>query len=121
MGDPQGDPAEALQYFNPPDHAPAVADIEVGPGVVLVQRLRPFGEMDQRILSTTGAKGYGGPIWDVFTWSGEYLGILDFGDNVEVFRIHGDIAIGVREDSMAVVRPFLARLPGEILRLVPEI
>jgi hypothetical protein len=120
VGDPQGDPEAALQYFTPPEHAPAVADIEVGPGVVLVQRLRPFGEMDQRILSTIGAEGYGGPLWDVFTWSGEYLGVLDFGVNVEVFRVHGDTLVGIREDSMAVVHPFLARLPSEFTRQMPE-
>jgi len=120
VGDPQGDPKAALQYFTPPEHAPAVADIEVGPGVVLVQRLRPFGEMDQRILSTIGAEGYGGPLWDVFTWSGEYLGVLDFGENVEVFRVHGDTVVGIREGPLAVVHPFLARLPGELTRQVPE-
>jgi len=110
VGDPQGEPEAALQYFTPPEHAPAVADIELGPGIVMVQRLRPFGEMDQRILSTIGAEGYGGPLWDVFTWSGEYLGVLDFGENVEVFRVHGDTVVGIREDSLAVVHPFLARL-----------
>jgi len=120
VGDPQGDPEAALQYFTPPKYAPAVADIEVGPGIVLVQRLRPFGEMDQRILSTIGAEGYGGPLWDVFTWSGEYLGILDFGENVEVFRVRGDTVVGIREDSLAVVHPFLARLPSELTRQTHE-
>jgi hypothetical protein len=120
VGDPHGEPEAALRYFTPPERAPAVADIEVGPGVVMVQRLRPFGEMDQRILSTIGAEGYGGPLWDVFTWSGEYPGVLDFGENVEVFRVHGDTLVGIREDSLAVVHPFLARLPSELTRRMPE-
>ncbi len=119
MGDPQGDPETALQYFTPPKHGPAMADVEVGPGLILVQRLRPFREMDRRILSTIGARGYGGPAWDVFAWSGVYLGVLDFGENVEVFRVRGDTVVGIREDSLGVARPFLARLPREITRYVP--
>lgn len=114
MGDPEGRPDTPLRYFNPPEQAPAVADLQLGPGLVMVQRLRPFGDMDDRILSTLRAAGYGGPLWDVFSWSGEYLGVLDFGGNVEVFRVRGDTVVGVRENFLGVQSPFLARLPPEI-------
>ena len=114
IGDPSGNPESARSQMAPPERPPVMADVEVGPELIMVQRLRPIEEMDRRILSTIGAAGYGGPVWDVFSWSGEYLGILDFGENVEVFRVRGDTVIGVQEDSMGVARPFLARLPPEL-------
>lgn len=114
MGDPEGKPDTPLRYFNPPEHAPAVADLQLGPGLFMVQRLRPFSAMDQRILSTLRAAGYGGPLWDVFSWSGKYLGVIDFGEAVQVFRVRGDTVVGVQEDSLGVQRPFLALLPPEI-------
>lgn len=117
MGDPEGKPETALRYFNPPDRSPVVADVKVGAGLVMVQRVRPFSEMDQRILSTIGATGFGGALWDVFSWTGEYLGILDFGDNVEVFRLRGDTIVGTREDAFAVAHPFVARIPGGLTML----
>jgi hypothetical protein len=120
MDDPTGDPETALRYFVPPDRAPAIADVEVGPGIVMAQRLRPFKEMDRRILSTIGAEGYGGPLWDVFSWSGEYLGVLDFGANVEVFGVQEEAVVGIEEDSLGVARPFLARLPRELTVHLPE-
>jgi len=120
MGDPEGRPDTSLRYFNPPEQAPAAADLQLGPDLVMVQRLRPFGDMDTRILSTLRAAGYGGPLWDVFSWSGEYLGVLDFGENVEVFRVCGDTVVGVREDSLGVQRPFLARLPPEFTQGGPR-
>lgn len=116
MGDPNADPQSALRYFTVPERLAAIADVELGPGIVMAQRLRPFAEMDRRILSTVRAAGLGGPTWDVFSWSGEYLGILDFGANVEVFRVRGDSVVGVREDSLGVAYPFLARIPGELVQ-----
>jgi hypothetical protein len=115
MGDFSGDPETARRYFAPPEYAPALADVEIGPGLVLAQRLRPFDEMDGRILSTFGARGFGGPLWDAYSWSGDFLGTLDFGENVEVFRVRGDTVVGIQEDSLGVARPFLALLPRELV------
>ncbi len=114
MGDSNADPRTAARYFLPPRRLPAIADVEVGPGIVMAQRLRPLAQMDRRILSTLRASGFGGPTWDVFSWSGEYLGTLDFGGNVEVFRVRGDRVVGIREDSLGVAHPFVARLPREL-------
>ena len=95
-----------------------MANVEAGPGFVLVQRLRPFEEMDRRILSTFRVSGLGKSLWDMFSWSGDYLGVLDFGDNVEVFRIRGDTVVGIREDSLAVVHPFIGRIPKGLIRRI---
>lgn len=114
MGDPTGDPRTARAALFPPERLPAAADVEVGPGVVLVQRVRSPGRMDARILSTLGVAGLGGARWDIFAWSGAYLGVLDFGADVEVFRIRADAVVGVREDGMGRVRPFVARLPAAL-------
>jgi len=114
LGDPEAKRETALQYFAPPKRSPALADVQLGPGIVMVQRLRPFNDMDRRILSTLRATGYGGRFWDVFTWAGEYLGALDYGENVEVFRVRGDTVAGIQEDSLGVARPFLALLPREL-------
>lgn len=115
MGDPTGNPAAARSIMAEPSMNHAIADLEIGPrNLVLVQRLRPFSQMDARILSTAGASGFGGPEWDVFLRTGEYLGVLDFGQNVEVIRIAGDTIIGYGEGELGVAKPFLALLPRSL-------
>ena len=118
MGDGNGNPESARSQMATPEQPPMMANVEAGPGFVLVQRLRPFEEMDRRILSTFRVSGLGESLWDVFSWSGDYLGVLDFGDNVEVFRIRGDTVVGIREDSLAVVHPFIGRIPKGLIRRI---
>ena len=72
--------------------------------------------MDERVTysANVGASGFGGPLWDVFSFEGEYLGILDLGAPADVFDIRGDTILGVREDSLGVQQAFLARLPAAL-------
>ncbi len=114
MGSADGDPALARRYFVAPDRPHAMADLELASSLILVQRLRAFEDMDERILRVFGAAGFGGPLWDAFSWSGSYLGVVDFGGNVELFRVRGDTLVGVLEDSLGVAIPFVARLPREL-------
>ena len=98
-----------------PERLPAMADIEAGAEVVLVQRARPVDAMDHRVTYLNrGPTGFGGPLWDVFSFAGDYLGILDLGAPADVFDIRGDTILGVREDSLGVQQAFLARLPAEL-------
>ena len=106
-------PDDLRSRMNPPTHEHVLADVQFGPGgLLLVQRLRKVEEMDRRVLSTFKASGFGGPLWEVF--SGDYSGQLDFGANVDVFELSGDTIIGAIEDSLGVAKPFLARLPGAL-------
>lgn len=114
MGSADGDPALARRYFAAPDRVHAMADLELGSSLILVQRLRALEDMDERILRVFGAAGFGGPLWDAFSWSGSYLGVVDFGGNVELFRVRGDTLVGVLEDSLGVATPFVGRLPAEL-------
>jgi hypothetical protein len=98
--------------FRLPDRLPAMADIEAGEDLVLVQRVRPMAEMDRRVISTFKAAGFGGRHWDAFSLGGEYLGVLDMGAPADVFDIRGDTIVGVREDDAGVQQVFLARLPS---------
>lgn len=108
-------PSDLRARMRPPIRRHVLADVQIGPaGLVLVQRLRPLDEMDRRVLSTFKASGFGGPLWDVFSSTGEYLGALDFGANVDVFEIQGDTIVGVLEDPMGIGEPFLAVLPPEM-------
>jgi hypothetical protein len=75
MGSADGDPALARRYFAAPDRVHAMADLELGSSLILVQRLRALEDMDERILRVFGAAGFGGPLWDAFSWSGSYLGL----------------------------------------------
>lgn len=98
-----------------PERLPAVADIETGAELILVQRVRSVETLDQRVTYVNrGPSGFGGPLWDVFTFAGDYLGVLDLGAPADVFDIRGDTILGVREDSLGVQQPFLARLPAEL-------
>ena len=92
---------------------PAVADIEASAELILVQRVRSVETLDRRITYVNrGPSGFGGPLWDVFSFAGDYLGVLDLGAPADVFDIRGDTILGVREDSLGVQQPFLARLPA---------
>ena len=113
------DPSEAAPDLRTrtrlPERLPAMADVEVGAELILVQRVRSVEMLDQRVTyANRGPSGFGGPLWDVFTFAGDYLGILDLGAPADVFDIRGDTILGVREDSLGVQQPFLARLPAEL-------
>jgi len=98
-----------------PERLPAMADIEASAELVLVQRVRSVERLDQRITYVNrGPSGFGGPLWDVFSSAGDYLGVLDLGAPADVFDIRGDTILGVREDSLGVQQPFLARIPAEL-------
>ena len=98
--------------FRVPDRLPAMADIEAGEDLVLVQRVRPVETMDRRVIYTFRAAGFGGRFWDAFSLGGGYLGVLDMGAPADVFDIRGDTIVGVREDEAGVRQVFLARLPS---------
>ncbi len=102
--------------FRVPDRLPAMADIEVGDDLVLVQRVRPVETMDRRVIYTFKAAGFGGRRWDAFSFEGEYLGVLDLGAPADVYDIRGDTIIGVREDDAGIRQVFLARLPNGLRR-----
>lgn len=104
-------PEGFAEQFRVPDRLPAMADIEAGPSVVLVQRIRPVEAMDLRVFTSFRADGFGAPTWDAFSYEGEYLGALDLGARADVFAIRGDTIIGVREDDAGLQQVFLARLP----------
>lgn len=113
--DPSEVPPDLRTLFRLPERLPAMADIEVGADLILVQRVRSVERLDQRITyANRGPSGFGGPLWDVFTFEGEYLGVLDLGAPADVFDIRGDTILGVREDSLGVQQPFLARIPAEL-------
>ena len=98
-----------------PERLPAMADIETSAELVLVQRVRSVERLDQRITYVNrGPSGFGGPLWDVFSFAGDYRGVLDLGAPADVFDIRGDTILGVREDSLGVQQPFLARIPAEL-------
>ena len=111
------DPGETAQDLRTqvrlPERLPAVADIEAGAELILVQRVRSVETLDQRVTYVNrGPSGFGGPLWDVFSFAGDYLGVLDLGAPADVFDIRGDTILGVREDNLRVQQPFLARLPA---------
>lgn len=115
----QGSPGEVPEALRarmlPPERLHAVADLRLGPGgLILVQRPRPTSEMDRRVMSALSVRGLGGPRWDVFSWEGEPLGVLEFPSNVELFQILGDTLVGVLEGEAGVQQPFVATLPGEL-------
>ena len=113
--DPSETPPDLRTMVRLPERLPAVADIEAGAELILVQRVRSVERLDQRITYVNrGPSGFGGPLWDVFTFEGDYLGVLDLGAPADVFDIRGDTILGVREDSLGVQQPFLARLPVEL-------
>ena len=113
--DPSETPPDLRTRVRLPERLPAVADIEVGAELILVQRVRSVETLDQRITYVNrGPSGFGGPLWDVFTFDGDYLGVLDLGAPADVFDIRGDTILGVREDSLGVQQPFLVRLPAEL-------
>lgn len=113
--DPGEIPPDLRTLFRLPETLPAVADIEAGAELILVQRVRSVERLDQRITyANRGPSGFGGPLWDVFSFAGDYLGVLDLGAPADVFDIRGDTILGVREDSLGVQQPFLARLPREL-------
>ena len=107
-------PDDLRDQFRIPDRLPAMADIEVGDDLVLVQRVRPVETMDRRVIYTFKAAGFGGRMWDAFSFGGEYLGALDLGAPADVYDIRGDTIIGVRENDVGIRQVFLARLPGEL-------
>ena len=109
-------PPDVRVQFRLPERLPAMADIETSEELILVQRVRRMEAMDQRVMQTAnfGVSGFGGPLWDVFSFGGDYLGILDLGAPADVFDIRGDTILGVREDSLGVQQAFLARLPAEL-------
>jgi len=113
--DPGEIPPDLRTLFRLPERLPAVADIETSAELVLVQRVRSVERLDQRITYVNrGPSGFGGPLWDVFSFEGDYLGVLDLGAPADVFDIRGDTILGVREDSLGVQQPFLARIPAEL-------
>lgn len=113
--DPGEIPPDLRTLFRLPERLPAVADIETSGELVLVQRARSVETLDQRITyANRGPSGFGGPLWDVFSFDGDYLGVLDLGAPADVFDIRGDTILGVREDSLGVQQPFLARIPAEL-------
>lgn len=113
--DPAEIPPDLRTMVRLPERLPAVADIEAGGELILAQRVRSVETLDQRVTYVNrGPSGFGGPLWDVFTFEGDYLGVLDLGAPADVFDIRGDTILGVREDSLGVQQPFLARLPAEL-------
>lgn len=113
--DPGEIPPDLRTLFRLPERLPAVADIETSGELVLVQRARSVERLDQRITyANRGPSGFGGPLWEVFSFEGDYLGVLDLGAPADVFDIRGDTILGVREDSLGVQQPFLARIPAEL-------
>ena len=107
-------PGDFRDQFRVPDRLPAMADIEVGDDLILVQRVRPVETMDRRVIYTFKAAGFGGRMWDAFSFGGEYLGALDLGAPADVYDMRGDTIIGVRENDVGLQQVFLARLPGEL-------
>ncbi len=106
-------PAGLRARMAPPSELHAFADIRILPGGnVMVQRLREIADMDRRVLSTMGARGSGGRTWDVFSWKGEHLGLLDFSHNVQVFALRGHWILGVLEGPGAVPYGFIAKVPS---------
>lgn len=115
--DPSEIPPDLRTLFRLPERLPAMADIEAGADLILVQRVRPVEMLDQRVTyANRGPSGFGGPLWDVFSFAGDYLGVLDLGAPADVFDIRGDTILGVREDSLGIQQPFLARVPAELRR-----
>ena len=113
--DPGGIPPDLRAQVRLPERLPAMADIETSAELVLVQRVRSVERLDQRITYVNrGPSGFGGPLWDVFSFEGDYRGVLDLGAPADVFDIRGDTILGVREDSLGVQHPFLARIPAEL-------
>lgn len=113
--DPSETPRSLRTRIRPPERLPAMADIEVGAELIMIQRVRAVETLDQRVTyANRGPSGFGGPLWDVFTIEGDYLGVLDLGAPADVFDIRGDTILGVREDSLGVQQPFLARLPAAL-------
>jgi hypothetical protein len=105
-------PPEIRSSMAAPAWMPPVAAARWGPdGSILVQQVRPTGDMDQRVLSTMRSEGRGGPTWWVFREDGWFAGFLRFDANVEIFRVHGDTLIGAREDPSGVIQPFVAPWP----------
>lgn len=104
------------EQFRLPDRLPTMADIEMGEGLVFVQRVRPVEAMDRRVTNLAGARGFGERFWDVFSFEGDYAGVLDLGAPSDVFDIRGDTILGVLEDSLGIQKAFLARLPRELSR-----
>ncbi len=101
----------------PPDGRHVIADVKAyGDDMILVQRVRAIEQMDRRVLSTIRGMGYGGSIWDVFGRSGEYLGQLNFGANVQLFHVRGNRLIGVWETELGEAYPFVATIPRGALR-----
>ena len=108
-------PPDLRSQVRLPERLPAVADIETSAELILAQRVRSVETLDQRVTYVNrGPSGFGGPLWDVFSFAGDYLGVLDLGAPADVFDIRGDTILGVREDSLGVQQPFLARLPAEL-------
>lgn len=99
------------ERFRLPTRLPAIADIEIAEGIVLVQRVRPVGSMNREVTHTLTAVGLGGDRWDAFSVAGRYLGIVDMGAQADVFGIRGDTIVGVRRDHLGVQEVFLARVP----------
>ena len=113
--DPGRIPPDLRTQVRLPERLPAMADVETSADLVLVQRARSVERLDQRITyANRGPSGFGGPLWDAFSFEGDYLGVLDLGAPADVFDIRGDTILGVREDSLGVQQPFLARIPAEL-------
>jgi len=107
--------AELRSRISLPSSAPIVANLALANNgeLLLVQRVRPFAEMDMRILAVLAAEGLGGPLWDLFEWSSRrYCGTVDFGSNGAIMDVSGDTAVVLREDSLGVQTIALARIPG---------
>ena len=108
-------PPSFRSQFRLPDRLPAMADIEIAEGgLIMVQRVRPVEFMDQRVTHLYRAMGFGGAVWDLFSVEGDYWGAIDIGAPNDVFAIRGDTILGVRESELGVQQVFLARIPEGI-------
>jgi hypothetical protein len=104
---------EVRSTMAPPDILPFLGGIRFGPGGrVLVQLPRHVDDMDQRVLSTLRAEGYGGAEWLVFSPNGALEGRLRFPGNGELFRVRGDTLVGLREAEDGTQAVFVARWPA---------
>jgi hypothetical protein len=106
---------EVRSTMAPPEVLPSLGGIRFGPGGrVLVQLPRQVEEMDQRVLSTLRAEGYGGSEWLVFSPDGALEGRLRFPGNGELFRVRGDTLVGLREAEDGTQAVFVARWPASV-------
>ena len=113
---PAGGSRPAVRIFSPASEVLALGSLDGSMSDTLAVVTRPPEpeSMDRRVIYTFKAAGFGGRMWDAFSFGGEYLGALDLGGPADVYDIRGDTIVGVRENDVGLQQVFLARLPGQL-------